>query len=250
MNPLTVFIAWLNLDLGIETCFFHGLDGYWKTWLQFVFPFCIWAIIILIVYLSRRSQTVARVFGNNSVPILATLILLSYTKLLRTIVSALTFTYLEFPNGSKMAVWSFDGNIRYLGPKHIPLFLVALGVLFFLRLPFTVFLLFEQYFQRIGTYTWMLRLKPFFDAYFGPLRGNLRYWVGVLLVARGILLLVFGPFNFTNNPSMNLLAVIIVVLLLLMYTGNLPYGHIDMDGGNQFGFGTGLYYKKLYLSLS
>ena len=35
---LSQFIAWLNLDLGIQTCFFNGLDGYWKTWLQFVFP--------------------------------------------------------------------------------------------------------------------------------------------------------------------------------------------------------------------
>ena len=251
-NPLTVFIAWLNLDLGIETCFFHGLDGYWKTWLQFVFPFYIWAIILLIIYLSRRSQTVARIFGNNSVPVLATLILLSYTKLFRTIVSALTFTYLEFPDGSRRPVWSFDGNIRYLSPKHIPLFLVALGVLLFLWLPFTVLLLFEQCFQRIETYTvrkWILRLKPFFDAYFGPLRGNHRYWVGVLLVARGILLLVFGPLNSANDPSVNLLAVNTVIVLLLMYTGHLPHGRTDMDGRSHFRFWIGSCYKKWYLSL-
>ena len=36
-NPLIVFIAWLNLDLGIETCFFNGLIAYGKMWLQFVF---------------------------------------------------------------------------------------------------------------------------------------------------------------------------------------------------------------------
>ena len=251
-NPLTVFIAWLNLDLGIETCFFHGLDGYWKTWLQFVFPFYIWAIILLIIYLSRRSKTVARIFGNNSVPVLATLILLSYTKLFRTVVSALTFTYLEFPDGSKTAVWSVDGNIQYLSPKHIPLFLVALGVLLFLWLPFTVLLLFEQCFQRIGTYTvrkWMLRLKPFFDAYFGPLRGNHRYWVGVLLVARGILLLVFGPLNSANDPSVNLLAVNTLIVLLLMYTNNRPHGSTDMDDGIHFRFWIGSCYKKWYLSL-
>ena len=251
-NPLTVFIAWLNLDLGIETCFFHGLDGYWKTWLQFVFPFYIWAIILLIIYLSRHSKIVARIFGNNSVPVLATLILLSYAKLFRTIVSALTFTYLEFPDGSKTAVWSIDGNIQYLSPKHTPLFLVALGVLLFLWLPFTVLLLFEQCFQRIETYTvrkWMLRLKPFFDAYFGPLRGNHRYWVGVLLVARGILLLVFGPLNSANDPSVNLLAVNTVILLLLMYTGYLPYGRMDMGGGNHHSFWIGSCYKKWYLSL-
>ena len=30
---LSVFIAWLNLDLGIETCFYDGMDAYAKTWL-------------------------------------------------------------------------------------------------------------------------------------------------------------------------------------------------------------------------
>ena len=39
---LTVFIAWLNLDLGIHTCLFPGLDMYTKVWLQFVFPKYVW----------------------------------------------------------------------------------------------------------------------------------------------------------------------------------------------------------------
>ena len=34
---LAVFIAWLNLDLEIETCFFNGMDAYIQTWLQFAF---------------------------------------------------------------------------------------------------------------------------------------------------------------------------------------------------------------------
>ena len=38
-NVLTVFIAWLHFDLGIETCFYDGIDAYAKAWLQFVFPF-------------------------------------------------------------------------------------------------------------------------------------------------------------------------------------------------------------------
>ena len=36
-NPLILFIAWLNLDLDVETCFFHGFTAYIKTWLQFAF---------------------------------------------------------------------------------------------------------------------------------------------------------------------------------------------------------------------
>ena len=36
-NPASIFIAWLNLDLGIQTCFYSGLDAYAKTWLDLVF---------------------------------------------------------------------------------------------------------------------------------------------------------------------------------------------------------------------
>ena len=35
---LSVFISWVNLDFGIETCFYSGMDMYQKTWLQFAFP--------------------------------------------------------------------------------------------------------------------------------------------------------------------------------------------------------------------
>ena len=77
-NPLTVFIAWLNLDLGVETCLFQGLTAYSKTWLQFVFPFYIWSIAGLVIILAKYSNRMAKVMGNNSVPVLATLVLLSY----------------------------------------------------------------------------------------------------------------------------------------------------------------------------
>jgi len=57
-NPLTLFISWLNLDLGVQTCFFNGLSAYTKTWLQFVFPFYIWGItgvIIITPYVPSES---------------------------------------------------------------------------------------------------------------------------------------------------------------------------------------------------
>ena len=52
------FISWLNLDFAIETCFVSGLNAYWKTWLQFVFPFYIWALAGLIVLICRYSTRV------------------------------------------------------------------------------------------------------------------------------------------------------------------------------------------------
>jgi len=126
-----VFIAWLHLDLRIETCFIDGLNGYWKTWLQFVFPVYIWIITAVIIVVAHYSSKGARLIGNNSVQVLATLFLLSYSKLLRTIITAISFTFLDFPDGLR-TVWLYDENVQNLSMVHAPLVFVALAVFLFL----------------------------------------------------------------------------------------------------------------------
>ena len=37
--PAYTFISLANLDLGIQTCFYNGMDDYAKMWLQLLFPF-------------------------------------------------------------------------------------------------------------------------------------------------------------------------------------------------------------------
>ena len=119
VNPMTLFIAWVNLDLGIETCFINGLTAYGRTWLQFVFPFYIWGIASLIIIMAKYSHRVARVMGNNSVPVLATLFLLSHAKFLIIIIlTAISYTTLYTTQGQKF-VRSADGNIVYLGLVYI-----------------------------------------------------------------------------------------------------------------------------------
>ena len=225
-NVLTIFIAWLNLDLGIETCFYDGMDTYARTWLQFAFPLYVWAIVGTIVILSHYYGAVARMFGRNPIAVLATLFLLSYVKLLRTIITVLSFTYLEYPDGAKVAVWLYDGNVRYLKGKHIPLFLTALLVLLLLFLPYTLLLLFGQWIQAHSEkwiFSWISNylVKPILDAYHAPYRNEYRYWPGLLLVLRCVLFLIFA-FNVLGNPSVNLLAIcvcIMAVFILTRFTG-------------------------------
>jgi len=113
-NILTIFIAWINLDIGIQSCFYNGMDGYTLTWLQFLFPIYIWTIIIFIILLSWRYQIAVRLIGKNAVKVLATLILLSYTKLLCTIIVVLSFTYIIYLDKATRYVWLYDGNIDLL----------------------------------------------------------------------------------------------------------------------------------------
>ena len=217
LSILSVFISWLNLDLGIETCFIKGLDGYWKTWLQFVFPFYVWLIAGAIILVLDNSTRATKIFGDNSVSVLATLLLLSYAKLLRSIITIFSFTTLEYPDNTTGKVWSFDGNFQYLNSKHIPLFLFALITLLLLWLPYTAVLLSAQW-LRTQTHRKGLRwLKPFLDAYYGPFKDKHHYWVGVLLVVRGVLFVFFASF-FAIEDNVNLLLITITSLSLPVYT--------------------------------
>ena len=211
-----MFIAWLNLDLGIETCFFNGLTAYGKTWLQFVFPLYIWSIAGLIIILAKYSDRVAKVMGNNSVPVLATLFLLSYAKLFHTIITSLSFTILYTTKGSK-AVWSADGNLDYLGPEHAPLFAVAVAFLLFLWLPYTLLLFLGQWLHKCNRRLitrMLMKIKPFLDAHHGPLNGNHRYWFGALLLVRAVILLISALIP-ANRANITVFSIVVCALVLM-----------------------------------
>ena len=127
---LTVFIAWVNLDLGFEMCFYDGMTTYAYTWLQFLFPFYVWFLIGLMIVVSRWSVKLARALGNNPVAALATLFLLSYSKIVRTVIIALSYTSLEYPDSMHKVVRLYDGNIPYFQTtEHILLGAFAITVL-------------------------------------------------------------------------------------------------------------------------
>ena len=63
-------IAWLNLDFGIEACFFDGMDAYSKRWLQYVFPAYLWLLVGLMILISNFLHKFARLLGNNPVSVL------------------------------------------------------------------------------------------------------------------------------------------------------------------------------------
>ena len=230
-NVLTVFIAWLNLDLGIETCLYDGMDAYTKAWLQFAFPFYVWALVGIIILISHYSSKVATILGTNPIAVLATLFLLSYSKLLRAVIAALSYTLMEYPNNSNVAVWLYDGNIGYLSNKHVPLFIGALVCLVVLFLPYTLFLIFSQWLRsksgRCRILFWVndYRVLPFLEAYHAPYTDKHRYWTGLMLLVRCALFLLFA-FNALGDPSVNLLAIgSVSAILHIVYTllGNRIY---------------------------
>ena len=187
-NFLTVFVSWVNLDLGIETCFYSQMNSQAKVLLQLAFPAYLFLLIFLIIILSRYFNLFAELLSNrNPVAALATLTVLSYSKLLRFIISALQNTVLEYPDRSQERVWLYDANVQYFTPSHVPRFVAAAMILTAGGM-FTVLLFFSQWLPRCSNWKLMkwtrnTKYTGFMDAYHAPFTPKHRYWVGLLLFA-------------------------------------------------------------------
>ena len=216
---LSQFIAWLNLDLGIETCFYPGMTAYAKVWLQFVFPLYIWLIIATIIVLCRYSTWLSNKIGSNVVQVLATLILLSFTKIFRTFAPALTWVTLPCKNESAVtAVWYMDGNIAFFSNEHYIL-MVAAVLCLLLAVPYTLALLFDSVIEkhltkiRFFRKQW-IKFKPFVDAYHGPYKDNCRFWTGLLLLVR--MSFTLASLHLDTNTTLVFITTSTSVLLSLM----------------------------------
>ena len=238
VNILTLFIAWLNLDLGIETCFYAGLDAYIQTWLQFAFPLYVWFLIGLIIFGSRYSITISKLLGRNPIAVLATLILMSYTKVLKIIIETFSSVKLDYPGGRLVTVWLKDASVPFLRSKHLALSVVISLVLALFFLPYTTFLLMGPRIYRIShkrCYFILRRIKPLLDSYYAPYKPTTRYWIGFRLLIRCALYIVFS-YNSLGNTNNSLFAIIITftaIGLIPWYCGRIYRNfYIDIIEGS------------------
>ena len=153
LAPLEIIVSFVNLDLGFPLCFYDEMDDVTKTGLQFVFPVYLNVISLTIVLTSHYclswssaravsyTHKMRQFIGKRTVNVLATLIYLSYSKVLRTVIDIFTSTIVYLNNGSMLIVWTYDGTIKYLQGKHIVLFVLAMVAsvfLVFLHYPFNI----------------------------------------------------------------------------------------------------------------
>ena len=216
-KPLRVFISFVNLDLGIETCFYNGMDTYDKTWLQLFFPAYLIILAVIIIVASRYSSKLLRLTYTRSLPVLATLFLLSYTGVLRTVLTVLfsysTITHL--PSGHKQIVWSIDASIPLFGLKFTILFITCL-VLFLLLIPFNITLLFTRHLLR---FRMVYRFKPLLDAFQGSYKDRYYYWIAVHLTMRSLLFAMYG-----FQTSLQLILSTMLLMIFSIYNGRI-YPH-------------------------
>ena len=219
---ISVFISWLNLDIGFDVCLYEGMEAYTKTWLELAFPAYLIFLVVCIIFISSHSTKFSNLIGKrNPVATLATLILISYTKFLQTII--ITFSFVRSNDSIKPATrWLYDASIVYFGWKHAILFCTAAFILVF-GLLYTILLLSWQCLLhcprlRICCWTRNQKLHSFVSTYHTPHTAKHRYWPGMLLLIRVILNLISAfSGSVYADPHIPLVATIFVMSFLLLF---------------------------------
>ena len=155
-----------------------------------------------------HSITVQRLTARRALPVLATLFLLSYTKILRT-VSSVLFSYstiTHLPSKHTTLVWSVDTNVPLFGAKFTILFIVCL-ILFLILAPFNIILLFTRTLSR---FKFINKFKPLLDAYQGPYKHKYYYWIGLQLLIRAVF---FGISALDKRINLTVSTIILSVII-------------------------------------
>lgn len=206
-----VFISLINLELGFPLCFFDGMTEVTKVGFQFIFPIYLLLLSIGIICLIRWSLRMQKLTASNGIHVLATLLYLIYAKILRTVIDSLSLVTLR-SEVQYHVIWLYDGNHEYFTGGHIALVIVAIIVLLFFLVPYSLVLLFIKQFQRHCT----LHLKPILDAYGGPYKDRYTFWVGLRLLTLAIMCSTYAIVG-TDDPSLALMIQLIIITLFLFW---------------------------------
>ena len=209
-SPNCIILSLFNFDLGIETCFYDGMDEYAKMWLQLAFPSYLMIIAFALIIGSRYSSKLQRLTANRVLKVLATLFLLSYTKVLLTISQVLFFfsTVTHVPSKQTSLVWSVDTGVTVFGIKFCILYSVCL-ILFIILLLFNAVLLFPRTLSR---WRFVNYFMPLLDAYFGPYKPKYSFWTGLQLLIRSSF---FGLSALSKNIGLSSGAVLVGIMLCI-----------------------------------
>ena len=235
-SVITVFVSWLNLELGIDTCFFDGMDFYWKTWIQLAFPAYILLLVVLVIIVSEHSVRFAEIVAKgNPLATLNTLILLSYVKFLRTIILAFSFATLDYPDHSRPVVWWPDASVGYFSGKHAVIWIAAVIILF-AGVFYTAILFSWQwllYYQHKRIFKWITRnqrLCMFIEPNHAPYAFKHRYWAGLLLLVR-VIVYIISTADVSSDRTITLLAIgIIVFFLTILVCSFQPHKNWPVQG--------------------
>ena len=175
IRPASVFISWLNLNLGFPLCFFNEMTEILKAGLSLLFPVYLILIVGFLIILSRYSVTISNRFSRSSIQVLVTVVHLSFTKLLQSVLYVFSSAkvFIEDIDVPKI-VWYNNGAIEYNSESHVWLMAITSTVAGLILIPYFIVMLLGNFllkFDKLREY-----IRPFYEAIHAPYRRNKWYW--------------------------------------------------------------------------
>ncbi len=196
----------LSLQPGIGVCFYDGMTALFRTYIQLLFPVYLYILMGLYSLIASRI-TVSFCKNYSPTKTFVTLNVMTYASILNTCIEILSAISMHTVNNVFSLRWAIDANQVYFRGWHIPLGIIAIVISFtYLSIPILFLapsVIYKYRFFKSGI--------PFFDALFAPFKQEYRFWLGIRLLTRGVLVV----FSRTINTYTSLLINSIVLLILL-----------------------------------
>ncbi len=230
-NFVTVFISWLNLGVGFDICFYQTIPlavaaQLYKALLESAFPAYVILLVIIVIVTSEWSSKFAKIIGKgNPVAVLATMILLSYARFLKVVITSFSMLYGQPAYGSRnVDITKVESILKEPKLLVVSSFsLVLLIPLLLLCAIYTTLLFSWQWllqYQHKAIFRWVRyqKLHHFLEPYHAPYTAKHRYWTGLLLFVR-LLLYIISVLNFSLDQRVYLLSVILAAGGLILLKG-------------------------------
>ena len=213
-GPLFFLLSVLSLQPAAGVCFYSGMDEFWKALLQFALPFYVFILLIVIIIVTHkcgyRMFRKARFIARRAVPVLATIMVLTYTSLVNAVITPLRYTTLYNADTAQgQTVWLHQPSLPFFGGQHLVLGILSIAVTVLYLIPFTFTMLFGDLMRRYFHKLWF---SHFMDVLHGGFKWPLGFWIGLRLLIRVILMVV----NISTNPNTPTFSAVVTAGTLLV----------------------------------
>lgn len=225
-------VSWMNLELGIESCFYSGMSDLSRFGLRLIFPTYLYVLMFLIVIVARYSTKFGKIPFSPS-KTFATLFLLTFFSLFGTCVSLLGVSKLQAKNPVTDQVltyygWTGDISHPYGHGFHSALIVIAALLMVTFLIPIPLLLLSPSLVNRFR-YTY--KFKPILDAFWNAYRPSCRFWFGVKSLFR---IVAFTLAIYVGYPQNVFLFEISVLVLWFIQDRFSPYQSFYSNSFNSF----------------
>ena len=200
-----------------KLCFLQGgMSGIDQYALHYIHPIGILLILLILSVIARHSQRFALFISRGAIRSICFILILAYTSIADTSLQLLR--HLKFTDINELYSY-LSPDIKYFTGRHIIYVIIAIlfEVVIIVGLP--VILLFEPYVNRWINFA---RIKPILDQFQGCYKDKCRWFAGIYLLSRQMILIIM-VINFVHYYIALYLLTSLCVIIALLHHHIQPY---------------------------